>query len=85
MLINRLYDTDLNTVVTMLGKVSAYTIYYQVLDRLKLLLHRAVFTFRELAQELPESEQLSGQALIQITEYLISEIYLHLRSKFCLV
>jgi hypothetical protein len=58
--VDRLYDTDLNTVVSMLGNVSTYTIYYKILDHLRLLLHRAVFTFKELAADVAESEYSKG-------------------------
>jgi len=58
-LVDRLYDTDLNTVAKLCGNLSTYTIYYMVLDKLKLMLHRAVFTFRELAKDIGETEQTS--------------------------
>lgn len=59
-LVDRLYDTDLGTVAKLCGNLSTYTIYYMVLDKLKLMLHRAVFTFRELAKDIAEAEQPSG-------------------------
>ena len=61
MLVDRLYDTDLATVATMCGNVSTYTIYYMVLDKLRMLMRRAVYTFRELAKGIPVAEQASGK------------------------
>ncbi len=69
MLIDRLYDTDLNTVATMCGDVSTYTIYYMVLDKLRMLMRRAVYTFRELAKGIPVAEQTSGRDPFLETKY----------------
>ena len=70
MLVDRLYDTDLATVATMCGNVSTYTIYYMVLDKLRMLMRRAVYTFRELAKDIPVSEQASGKGLASRSSYL---------------
>ena len=69
MLVDRLYDTDLATVATMCGNVSTYTIYYMVLDKLRMLMRRAVYTFRELAKDIPVSEQASGKGLASESSY----------------
>ena len=71
MLVDRLYDTDLNTVATMCGNVSTYTIYYMVLDKLRMLLRRAVYTFRELAKDIPVAEQASGTMFFSETWSLL--------------
>lgn len=73
-LVDRLYDTDLNTVATMCGNVSTYTIYYMVLDKLRMLMRRAVYTFRELAKGIPVAEQSS--VLSHVVGLLVHDAYL---------
>jgi hypothetical protein len=55
-IVDRLYDTDLNTVASLFSGITSYTIYNMVMDNLKSIVHRALYTFRVLAKDIPETE-----------------------------
>lgn len=53
----RMYTSDMTEVLSLLsGGITPYTIYNMVMDKLKVILHRAIFTFGNLAKSVSESE-----------------------------
>lgn len=53
----KMYTSDMTELLTLLsGGVTAYTVYNMVMDKLKIILHRAVFTFGNLARSNVETE-----------------------------
>jgi len=56
----RMYTSDMTEVLALLsGGITPYTVYNMVMDKLKIILHRAMFTFGNLAKSVSESEYAS--------------------------
>lgn len=52
-----MYTSDMTELLSLLtGGISPYSVYNMCMDRLKIILHRAVFTFGNLAKSVGESE-----------------------------
>jgi len=53
----RMYSSDMTEVLALLsGGITPYTVYNMVMDKLKVILHRAMFTFGNLAKSVSEGE-----------------------------
>lgn len=53
----QMYTSDMNELLSLLtGGITPYSIYNMCMDRVKVILHRAVFTFGNLAKSVSESE-----------------------------
>jgi uncharacterized membrane protein len=56
----KMYTSDMTELLSLLsGGITPYTVYNMCMDRLKVLLHRAVFTFGNLAKSVGESELMN--------------------------
>jgi len=56
----RMYTDDFSTVASLLvGGITPYTVYNMVMEKLKIVMHRAMFTFGSLAKSISESELAS--------------------------
>lgn len=74
----RMYDGDLATIASMLASGSASMIYNMVNDKLKALVHRAVYTFGNLAASVAEGERLT--VLAHTTGLLFHDAYIMVQS-----
>jgi len=56
----KMYTSDMTELLSLLtGGITPYTLYNMCMDRLKVILHRAVFTFGNLAKSVSESELMN--------------------------
>ncbi len=77
--VHRMYSSDFAAVASILvGGVTPYTVYNMVTDKLKLIIHRAVFTFGSLAKSIAESELSS--VLSHVTGLLFHDILVMIKS-----
>jgi len=75
----RMYCDDFGEVAALLvGGITPYTVYNMVQDKLKLLIHRAVFTFGSLAKSISESELAS--VLGHVTSLLFHDVLIMIKS-----
>jgi len=77
--IHRMYSSDFAEVASLLvGGITPYTVYNMVNDKLKLIIHRAVFTFGSLAKSISESELAS--VLGHVTGLLFHDIMIMIKT-----
>jgi hypothetical protein len=77
--VHRMYSDDFATIASLLvGGITPYTVYNMVCDKLKLIIHRAVFTFGSLAKSIAESELPS--VLSHVTSLLFHDILVMIKS-----
>jgi hypothetical protein len=72
----KLYTSDLAEVVALFGSgsgVTTYTVYNIVMDKIKMIAHRAVYTFGSLAQSVSEGDVAS--VLTHVTQLFIHDCY----------
>jgi len=75
---HRMYSDDMATIASLLcGGLTPYTVYNMVCDFLKLIIHRAVFTFGSLAKSIAESELPS--VLSHVTSLLFHDILIMIK------
>lgn len=68
----KMYTSDMTELLSLLsGGITPYTVYNICMDKVKLLLHRAVFTFGNLAKSVSESEL--GNVLNHVTALLFHD------------
>jgi hypothetical protein len=79
----RMYDSDLAEVASILASGSASMIYNMVNDKLKALVHRAVYTFGNLAASVAEGERLT--MLAHTTGLLFHDCYIMVQSTIAAV
>lgn len=78
-IIYKMYTSDLTEVLSLLsGGLTSYTIYNMCMDKVKEVLHRAVFTFGQLAKSVSESEHVS--ALSHTTGLLLHDCFVMVKS-----
>jgi len=76
---HRMYADDFAVVASLLvGGITPYTVYNMVCDKLRLIVHRAVFTFGSLAKSIGESELAS--VLSHVTSLLFHDCLICIRS-----
>jgi len=77
--VHRMYSDDFATIASLLvGGITPYTVYNMVMDKLKLLIHRAVFTFGSLAKSIAEGELPS--VLSHVTGLLFHDVMVMVKS-----
>jgi hypothetical protein len=77
--VHRMYSDDFATIASLLcGGLTPYTVYNMVCDKLKLIIHRAVYTFGSLAKSIAESELPS--VLSHVTSLLFHDILIMIKS-----
>eukprot|EP01038_Epipyxis_sp_PR26KG_P009540 gene9540-12850_t len=77
--LHAMYSNDLATVANLfVGGITPYTVYNMVIDKLRLIMHRAVFTFGSLAKAIAEGEL--GSVLSHVTSLLFHDSYIMIRS-----
>jgi len=75
----RMYNDDFASVVELLvGGINPCTVYNMVVERLRIVVHRAVFTFGSLAKSIAESEL--GSVLSHVTGLLVHDCIVMIRS-----
>jgi hypothetical protein len=75
----KMYTSDMAEILSLLsGGITPYTVYNMVNDKLKDVLHRAVFTFGQLAKSVSESELVS--ALSHTMGLLLHDCYLMVKA-----
>lgn len=75
----KMYTSDMNEILALLaGGLSSYTIYNMVMDKLKMIVHRAVFTFGNLGKTVGEGEHKN--VLAHVTGLLFHDCYVMIRS-----
>lgn len=75
----KMYTSDMTELLSLLtGGITPYTVYNMCMDRLKILLHRAVFTFGNLAKSVSESELLN--VLNHVTGLLFHDAFLMVKA-----
>jgi len=75
----KMYTSSLSEVLSLLsGGITPYTIYNMCMDKVKEILHRAVFTFGQLAKSVSESEHTS--ALSHTTGLLLHDCFIMVKS-----
>lgn len=73
-----LYTSDMTELLSLLtGGITPYTVYNIVMDGLKLILHRAVYTFGNLAKSVSESEL--GNVLHHVTGLLFHDALIEIK------
>jgi hypothetical protein len=71
----RMYTSDMTELLSLLsGGITPYSVYNMCMDRIKEILHRAVFTFGNLAKSVSESEL--GNVLSHVTGLLFHDAFL---------
>jgi hypothetical protein len=74
----KMYTSDMTELLSLLsGGITPYTVYNMCMDRMKILLHRAVFTFGNLAKSVSESEL--ANVLKHVTGLLFHDAFLMIR------
>jgi len=77
--VHRMYADDFATIASLLvGGITPYTVYNMVCDKLRLIVHRAVFTFGSLAKSIAEGELAS--VLSHVTSLLFHDALICVRS-----
>ena len=77
--VHRMYSDDFATIASLLvGGLTPYTVYNMVTDKLRLIIHRAVYTFGSLAKSIAESELPS--VLSHVTSLLFHDILIMIKS-----
>jgi len=77
--VERMYQSDLAEIVSLLvGGITPYMMYNMVCDKLRLIIHRAVYTFGSLAKSIAESELPS--VLSHVTSLLFHDILVMVKS-----
>lgn len=77
-IIYRMYTSDLNEIMSILAGGSSSMIYNMCMDKLKLILHRAVFTFGARAGETSGADL--NQVLSHVTGLLFHDCYIMVQS-----
>ena len=76
---HRMYSDDFATIASLLvGGVTPYTVYNMVMDKLKLIVHRAVYTFGSLAKSIAEGELAS--VLAHVTGLLFHDVFIMVKA-----
>jgi uncharacterized membrane protein len=77
--IHRMYCDDFAAVASLLvGGITPYTVYNMVIEKLKVVIHRAVYTFGSLAKSISESEVAS--VLSHVTSLLCHDCLIMVKS-----
>eukprot|EP00599_Poterioochromonas_sp_BG-1_P001487 CAMPEP_0173144378 /NCGR_PEP_ID=MMETSP1105-20130129/7195_1 /TAXON_ID=2985 /ORGANISM="Ochromonas sp., Strain BG-1" /LENGTH=558 /DNA_ID=CAMNT_0014058043 /DNA_START=49 /DNA_END=1725 /DNA_ORIENTATION=- len=75
----KMYTSDMTELLSILsGGITPYSVYNLVMDKLKVILHRAVFTFGNLAKSVNESEL--GNVLSHVTGLLFHDALIMIKS-----
>lgn len=77
--IYRMYNSDLIELASLfVGGITPYTVYNMVMDKMKLIIHRAVYTFGQMAKAANESQIM--HVLGQVTSMLFYDCVLMIQS-----
>jgi len=78
-IVSSMYSSDLAVVASLfVGGITPYTVYNMVLDKLRMIIHRAVFTFGQLAKAVGESEHAG--VLAHVTQLLFHDCMIMIKS-----
>lgn len=78
-ILDKMYYSDFAAIMNLFsGGLSGYTLYYMIIDKMRLILHRAVYTFGSLAKSVGPTELLA--ALGHTTSRLFHDCVLMIRT-----
>jgi len=79
LIVHRMYSDDFATIASLLvGGITPYTVYNMVMDKMRMIIHRAVFTFGSLGKSIAEGELAS--VLSHVTGLLFHDILVMIKS-----